>query len=53
VRTGYSREEADGLAVVRAACLVREGPDAVRGFYRSVFREGGWQVANAEYSGDL
>jgi len=41
VRTGYSREEAAGLALVRAACLVREGPDAVRGFYRGVFREGG------------
>ncbi len=53
VRTGYSREEADGLALVRAAYLAREGPDAVRGFYRGVFREGGWQVANVEYSGDV
>jgi hypothetical protein len=25
----------------------------VRGFYRGVFREGGWQVANVEYSGDV
>lgn len=53
VRTGYSREEADGLALVRAAYLAREGPDAVRGFYRGVFREGGWQVANVEYAGDV
>ena len=53
VRTGYSREEAGGLALVRAAYLAREGPDAVRGFYRGVFREGGWQVANVEYAGDV
>jgi hypothetical protein len=52
-RTGYSREESDGLAMVRAAYLAREGPDAVRGFYRGVFREGGWQVANVEYAGDV
>jgi hypothetical protein len=53
VRTGYSTEEADGLALVRAAYLAMEGPDAVRGFYRGVFREEGWQVANVEYSGDV
>ena len=53
VQTGYSREEAGGLALVRAAYLVREGPDTVRGFYRGVFRDGGWQVANVEYSGDV
>lgn len=53
VRTGYFREEADGLALVRAAYLARERPDAVRGFYRGVFREDGWQVANVEYSGDI
>jgi hypothetical protein len=53
VRTGYSREEADGLALVHVAYLTRKGPDALRGFYRGVFREGGWQVANVEYSGDV
>ena len=53
VRAGYSREEADGLALIRAAYLARDRPDAVRGFYRGVFREGGWQVANVEYSGDV
>ncbi len=53
MRTGYSREEADGLALVRAAYLARERPDAVRGFYRGVFGAEGWQVANVEYSGDV
>jgi hypothetical protein len=53
VRTGYSREKANGLALVRAAYLAKEGPDAVRGFYRGVFREGGWQMANVEYAGDV
>ena len=32
LRTGYSSEEAYGLALVHAAYLAREGPDAVRGF---------------------
>ncbi|HEY9421462.1 MAG TPA: hypothetical protein VIW92_08610, partial [Thermoanaerobaculia bacterium] len=53
VRTGYSREKVDGLALVRAAYLAKAGPDAVRGFYRGVFREAGWQMANVEYAGDV
>jgi len=53
VRVGYSEEKVDGLMLVRAAYLTRERPDAVRGFYRRVFRAGGWQVANVEYTGDV
>lgn len=52
VRVGYSEKETDGLRSVRAAYLTGEGPDEVRGFYRGVFRSGGWQVANVEYSGN-
>ncbi len=51
VRVDYSEHGRDGLAVVRAAYLAEERPDAVRGFYRGVFRSRGWQVANVEYSG--
>ncbi len=51
VRTGYSEREAGGLVLVRAAYLTGERPDAVRAFYRGVFRAEGWQVANVEYSG--
>ena len=50
VRVDYSEREADGLRLIRAAYLTGERPDEVRGFYRSVFRSGGWQVANVEYS---
>ncbi len=52
VRVGYSEREADGLMLVRTSYLTRERADAVRGSYRGVFREWGWQVANVEYSGD-
>ncbi len=52
VRTGYSEREAGGLALVSAAYLTGERPDAVRGFYRGVFGAEGWQVANVEYAGD-
>lgn len=52
VRVGYSEKEVDGLTLLRASYLTREGPDAVRGFYRGVFRARGWQVANVDYSGD-
>ncbi|QIN84840.1 hypothetical protein GBA63_20975 [Rubrobacter tropicus] len=51
VRVGYSERRADGLALVSATYLAEGRPDAVRGFYRGVFRSGGWQVANVEYSG--
>jgi hypothetical protein len=52
VRVAYSEKEVDGLSLVRAAYLTTERPDVVRGFYRGVFRTGGWQVANVDYSGD-
>ncbi len=52
VRVGYSEKEVEGLSLVRAAYLTTERPDAVRGFYRGVFRTGEWQVANVDYSGD-
>lgn len=53
VRVGYSEKETDGLMLVRAAYLTRERPDVVRGYYRSVFRAGEWQVANVEYRGKV
>ena len=52
MRTGYSEREAGGLALVSAAYLTGERPDAVRRFYRGVFGAEGWQVANVEYPGD-
>lgn len=52
VRVGYSEKESDGLRLIRTTYLTGEGPDEVRGFYRGVFRSGGWQVANVEYSGN-
>lgn len=50
VRTAYSEDEADGLALVRAEYLTGEKPGAVNGFWRDAFRSGSWQVANVEYS---
>jgi hypothetical protein len=52
VRVEYERGQRDGLKVVRARYLTREGLDAVRGFYRGVFRAEGWKVANVEFSED-
>jgi hypothetical protein len=52
VRVEYEREQRDGLNVVRARYLTRDGLDAVRGFYRGVFRGGEWKVANVEFSED-
>lgn len=52
VRVAYSEKREDGLTLVRASYLTRERPDAVRGFYRGVFRKEAWQVANVDYSGD-
>ena len=51
VRVGYERGERDGLAVVRARYLTTEDLDAVRGFYRGVFRSEGWAEADADFSG--
>ena len=49
VRVGYERGERDGLAVIRARYLTTEGIDAVRGFYRGVFRAEGWEEADAAF----
>jgi hypothetical protein len=50
VRVEYERGQRDGFKVVRARYLTRDGLDAVRGFYRGVFRGEEWKVANAEFS---
>jgi hypothetical protein len=50
VRVEYERGQRDGLKVVRARYLTRDGLDAVRGFYRGVFRSENLTVANAEFS---
>ncbi len=52
VRVEYERGERAGLKVVRTRYLTRDGLDAVRGFYRGVFRAEEWKVANVEYSED-
>ena len=52
VRVEYERGEREGLKLVRARHLTRDGLDAVRGFYRGVFRAEGWKVANVEFSED-
>jgi hypothetical protein len=50
VRVEYERGQRDSLKVVRARYLTRDGLDAVRGFYRGVFRAEEWKVANVEFS---
>jgi hypothetical protein len=50
VRVEYERGQREGLKVVRARYLTRDGLDAVRGFYRGVFRTEGRKVANVEFS---
>jgi hypothetical protein len=52
VRVEYERGEREGLKVVRTRYLTRDGLDAVRGFYRGVFRAEQWKVANVEFSED-
>jgi hypothetical protein len=52
VRVEYERGERAGLKVVRTRYLTRDGLDAVRGFYRGVFRAEEWKVANVEFSED-
>jgi hypothetical protein len=50
VRVEYERKEMGGLVLTRIRYLSHEKLDAVRGFYRGVFRSGGWKVANVEFS---
>jgi hypothetical protein len=51
VCVSYAEDTEEGLATVRAEYVTEGGPEGVRGFYRDVFRSGGWKVANVEYSG--
>jgi hypothetical protein len=50
VRVEYERKEMGALVLTRIRYLSHEKLDAVRGFYRGVFRSGGWKVANVEFS---
>ncbi len=50
VRVAYERNQLDALVRTRARYLSAEELDAVRGFYRGVFRSEDWRVANAEFS---
>lgn len=50
VRVEYERDQHDALILTRARYLCAENLDAVRGFYRGVFRTEDWRVANAEFS---
>ena len=52
VRVEYERAQQEGLKLVRVKYLTRDGLDAVRGFYRGVFRAEGWKVANVEFTED-
>ena len=47
----YERAQQEDLKLVRVKYLTRDGLDAVRGFYRGVFRAEGWKVANVESAG--
>lgn len=52
VRVEYSRGQRAGLETIRARYLTRDELDAVRGYYRGVFRGEEWEVANAEFYDD-
>jgi hypothetical protein len=52
VRVEYERAQQDGLKIIRVKYLTRDELDAVRGFYRGVFRGEGWKVANVEFTKD-
>jgi hypothetical protein len=50
VRVEYERKEMGALVLTRIGYVSHEELDAVRGFYRGVFRSGGWKVANVDFS---
>jgi hypothetical protein len=50
VRVEYERAKREGLKIIRVEYLTRDELDAVRTFYRGVFRAREWQVANVEFS---
>lgn len=52
VRVEYERGQREGLEMVRARYLMLDSLDAVRGYYRGVFRAKGWEVANVEFYED-
>jgi hypothetical protein len=52
VRVEYERGRRGGLEMVHARYLTRDELDAVRGYYRGVFRTEGWEVGNAEFYQD-
>jgi hypothetical protein len=52
VRVDHERGQRGGLEMVRARYLTHDGLDAVRGYYRGVFRAKGWEVVNAEFYED-
>jgi hypothetical protein len=50
VRVEYEHKAMDALVLTRIRYLSHEKLDAVRGFYRGIFRSEGWKVANADFS---
>jgi hypothetical protein len=52
VRVEYERGQRDDLKVVRVTYLTRDGLDAIRDFYRGIFRAEKWKMANVEFSED-
>jgi hypothetical protein len=52
VRVEYERGQRGGLEMVRTRHLTSDGLDAVRGYYRGVFRAEAWEVVNAEFYED-
>ncbi len=52
VRVRYERGRQGRLETLHASYLTRDRLDAVRGYYREVFRAEGWDVANADYRED-
>lgn len=52
VRADYQRGRRDDLVVTRASYVARDELEAVRAFYRDVFRQQGWFVADTTYTED-
>lgn len=44
VRVSYAREDLEGVVWIEARYVTSTEPDAVREFYRDVFRSEGWEV---------
>ena len=52
VRVEHRRERNGELVIAYARYLTKASLDECRQFYRSVFRDGNWSVANFEFSGE-